>query len=82
MFGKEEEQTRVDRSESHAIASASDVERLLAVAERHLRHITRSGSKRLTLVGDVRLHHDIVATMLSVAAVEAGLDSSISIPIL
>ena len=72
----------MNMSEFFAIASSSDVKRLLAVAERHLGYIRRSRSKSITLPGDVRPDHAIVASIFSAAAIEAGLNLFISIPIL
>lgn len=61
------------------IASHNDVERLLRIAKRHLNYISRSrseGFKKLSM------DHAIVASIFSAAAVEAGLNLFISIPIL
>ncbi|MCJ7743817.1 MAG: hypothetical protein MUO99_04565 [Dehalococcoidales bacterium] len=69
-------------SESFAIISQDEVKRLLAVAKRHFGYITRSRSKTITLPGDLKLDHAIVASIFSAAAIEVGLNLFITIPIL
>ncbi len=64
--------------ESFNIASHDEVKRLLGIAQRHLRYITRSRSERITVPG-LKLDHAIVAGIFSAAAVEAGLNLFISI---
>jgi hypothetical protein len=69
-------------SESFTIASDGRVKRLLSIARRHLGYIAKSRSKTITVPGDLKLDHAIVASVFSAAAVEAGLNLFISIPIL
>lgn len=69
-------------SESFTIISQDEVKRLLAIAKRHLGYITRFRSKTITLPGDLKLDHAIVASIFSAAAIEAGLNLFITIPIL
>jgi len=73
-------------SESFTIASSGDVERLLGIANRHLGYVKKSRSKGITISSTspppLKLDHAIVASIFSAAAVEAGLNLFISIPIL
>ena len=69
-------------SESFTIISDNRVRRLLAIAERHLGYIAKSRSKTITVPGDLKLDHAVVASIFSAAAVEAGLNLFVSIPIL
>jgi len=69
-------------SKSFTIASDNRVKRLLAIAKRHLGYIAKSRSKTIIVPGDLKLDHAIVASIFSAAAVEAGLNLFISIPIL
>ena len=67
--------------ESVNIISHPEVERLLGIAHRHLSYIKRSRSKGITIPG-LKSDHAMVASISSAAAVEAGLNLFISIPIL
>ncbi|RLC69192.1 MAG: hypothetical protein DRI26_09450 [Chloroflexi bacterium] len=69
-------------SESFTIATSDGVKRLVGIAQRHLRYITKSRSKGMTLLGDVRPDHAIVASIFSAAAIEVGLNIFIAIPVL
>lgn len=73
-------------SESFTIASSGDVERLLGIAKRHLGYVKKSRSKGITISSTspppLKLDHAIVASIFSAAAIEAGLNLFISIPIL
>jgi hypothetical protein len=69
-------------SKSFTIASDSQVKRLLAIAKRHLGYTAKSRSKTITMPGDLKLDHAIVASIFSAAAVEAGLNLFISVPVL
>jgi len=69
-------------SERFTIESHDEVKRLLAIAKRHLDYITRSRSKIVTVPGDLKLDHAIVASIFSAAAIETGLNLFITIPIL
>ena len=69
-------------SEPFTIASDDLVKSLLSIAKRHLGYIAKSRSKTITVPGDLKLDHAIVASIFSAAAVEAGLNLFISIPIL
>jgi len=69
-------------SEEFAIDSHGEVKRLLAIAKRHLGNIGKSRSKAVTVPGDLKLDHAIVASIFSAAAIETGLNLFIIIPIL
>ena len=69
-------------SEEFAIDSHGEVKRLLAIAKRHLGNIGKSRSKAVTVPGDLKLDHAIVASIFSAAAIETGLNLFIVIPIL
>ena len=68
--------------EPFTIASSASVKRLLDIAKRHLDYIKRSRSKKITVPGDIKLDHAIVASVLSAAAIETGLNTYITLPIL
>ena len=68
-------------SEPFSIVSQDEVSRLLRIAQRHLAYITRSRTQRITVPG-LKPDHAIVASIFSAAAVEAGLNLFISIPVL
>ena len=69
-------------SDGFAIDSHNEVTRLLAIAKRHLGYIGKSRSKTITVPGDLKLDHAIVASIFSAAAIETGLNLFITIPIL
>jgi hypothetical protein len=69
-------------SDGFAIDSYSEVRRLLAIAKRHLGYIKKSRSKTITVPGDLKLDHAIVASIFSAAAIETGLNLFVTIPIL
>jgi hypothetical protein len=69
-------------SDGFAIDSHSEVRRLLSIAKRHLGYIKKSRSKTITVPGDLKLDHAIVASIFSAAAIETGLNLFITIPIL
>jgi hypothetical protein len=69
-------------SKGFTIGSHDEVKRLLAIAKRHLGNIGRSRSKAITVPGDLKLDHAIVASIFSAAAIETGLNLFITIPIL
>ncbi len=69
-------------SEGFAIDSYDEVKRLLAIAKRHLGYIARSRSKEITVPGDIKLDHALVASIFSAAAIETGLNLFVTIPIL
>ena len=76
------EEHRGKMEEPFTIASSGSVKRLLDIAKRHLDYIKRSRSKKITVPGDIKLDHAIVASVFSAAAIEAGLNIYISLPIL
>jgi hypothetical protein len=69
-------------SEGFVIDSHDEVKRLLAIAKKHLGYIARSRSRAITVPGDLKLDHAIVASIFSAAAIETGLNLFITIPIL
>jgi hypothetical protein len=73
-------------SERFTIVSSYEVKSLLAIAKRHLGYIERSRSKRMSFssVGPLplKLEHAIVASIFSAAAIETGLNTYITLPIL
>ncbi len=72
--------------ETVTIAASDPVKRLLGIAKRHLGYIERARSKGIYLsIGGsppVKLDHAIVASIFSAAAVEAGLNLFITLPVL
>lgn len=71
-------------SEPFTIDTSEEVKRLLSIAKRHLGYINRSRSKGsiISFPLSPKLAHAIVASIFSAAAIEAGLNLFISIPIL
>lgn len=71
-------------AEPFSIAASEEVKRLLSIAKRHLGYINRSRSKRSIILfpDSPKLAHATVASIFSAAAIEAGLNLFISIPIL
>jgi hypothetical protein len=63
----------------YSIASHPEMKRLLQIANRHLQYIARTHSQ-ISL--SRKQDHAIVATVFSAAAIEAGLNLFISIPVL
>ena len=71
-------------AEPFSIAASEEVKRLLSIAKRHLGYINRSRSKGsiISFPLSPKLAHATVASIFSAAAIEAGLNLFISIPIL
>ena len=66
---------------TYHISQHDDVKQLLNIAKRHLGYIKKSQSKEITVPG-IKVDHAVVASIFSAAAVEAGINLFLSIPVL